>query len=237
MLTLTKSSARLRTNKEVIKYHKQPLGSFEMARFVEQFTIPAFLVDSELSVKGMNELAYRVASEGEVIALSDGALHCCDDLTTARLRSLISDMGDLAARDKKEALVLRRSSTGRALHVWGMLLGGETRKDHKLALLFLIDPDIAPAVPTPILQSVYGFTKAESRLVEALLNGSTLESFAEQTNVSVNTARTHLKSVYLKTETNRQPELIRLLAQFMCNVNFIAQQFSAGVFRDSAFQH
>jgi len=238
MLPVTQSGVNTRSNtsKAANRYRTQ-IDSHEMTPFVEQFTIPAFVLDDKLMVKGMNDMAHRIVGEGEVIALHDGVLHGSDDIATARLRALISTMSDLSPGDKKESLVLRRASTGNALHVWGMPLSGLSRNGRKLALLFLIDPDAAPSVPTPILQSIYGLTNAEGRLVEALLTGLTLESFAEQSYISVNTVRTHLKSVYRKTETNRQPELIRLLAQFMCNINFIAHQFSGSMLQGTTPQH
>ncbi len=208
-----------------------------MTQFVEQFTLPAFVIDGDLSVKGMNNAAYRIVREADVVALRDGGLHCVDDMSTAKLRGLIAVVLDSRSREKKQSLVLRRSSTGNALHLWGMPLHEKSRTGQQLALLFLIDPDAAAAVPTPILQSVYGFTNAEGRLVEALLNGMTLEIFAARSHVSVNTARTHLKSIYRKTETNRQSDLIRLLAQFMCNINFIAHQLSSDLLPGAAAQH
>jgi len=238
MLSVTHAGISRRSNTpKSTNRHRPQVDRYEMTPFVEQFTLPAFVLDDNLIVKGMNDVAHRIVHEGEVIVLHDGALHGSDDIATARLRALISSTGDVNTGNKKESLVLRRVSTGSALHVWGMPLMGRSRKGRKLALLFLIDPDATPSVPTPILRSIYGLTNAEGRLVEALLTGLTLESFAEQSHISVNTVRTHLKSVYRKTETNRQPELIRLLAQFMCNINFIAHQFSGGMLREMTPQH
>jgi DNA-binding CsgD family transcriptional regulator len=49
-----------------------------------------------------------------------------------------------------------------------------------------------------------------------LLHGERLEDYAARAGISMNTARTHLKSIFAKTETTRQAELVRLLAQTLC---------------------
>ena len=56
-------------------------------------------------------------------------------------------------------------------------------------------------------------TPAELALVEALSSGQTLRDHAEMKQASIHTARNQLKSVFQKTDTHRQSELIaKLLA-------------------------
>ena len=59
-----------------------------------------------------------------------------------------------------------------------------------------------------ILMRLYGLTKTEAKLVQLLVGGSTLDSAAQTLDISVNTARTHLKHVFHKTGINRQAELV-----------------------------
>jgi len=79
------------------------------------------------------------------------------------------------------------------------------------AAVFLTDPEHHNEPPTAILTRLYGLTEAEARLLQALLIGKKLETVAEDNSVSLNTVRTHLKQVFRKTGTNRQPELISLV--------------------------
>lgn len=57
----------------------------------------------------------------------------------------------------------------------------------------------------------YGLTPTEGLLAAAIASGQSVAEFAAARGCSVETARTHLKRVLEKTETRRQPELVRLL--------------------------
>lgn len=68
-----------------------------------------------------------------------------------------------------------------------------------------IDPDI--------LRNLFGLTLAESKIALSLHNGLSVTDAAEQTGVRVSTARDQLSSIFAKTQTSRQSELVSLLAR------------------------
>ena len=61
------------------------------------------------------------------------------------------------------------------------------------------------------LHQLYSFTSAESRLANLLCEGNTLRECCAQLCICDATARTHLKSLFKKTRTRRQYELVSLL--------------------------
>jgi DNA-binding CsgD family transcriptional regulator/PAS domain-containing protein len=63
------------------------------------------------------------------------------------------------------------------------------------------------------LRATWGFTRAESRLADLLLQGTTLEAAAQRTGISKNTVRTQLRGLLEKTGTQRQAVLVALLLQ------------------------
>ncbi len=103
----------------------------------------------------------------------------------------------------KRMLLLRISSLQGAMLPFAPAL-------HRAAV-FLHDPEEPAVINASILSRLYGLTRAETHLVELLLNGSTLPQAAEAVHVSLSTARTHLKHVFMKTDTNRQTQLVKLL--------------------------
>lgn len=80
-------------------------------------------------------------------------------------------------------------------------------------ILMLVDPQGRSEPTLPLLQQVFGFTAAEARLAVGLLRGMDLQEIAELYGVSVGTLRVQLKSIFAKTETNRQAQLVALLAK------------------------
>ncbi len=64
------------------------------------------------------------------------------------------------------------------------------------------------------LRSAYALTAAEARVCGALVGGENVHVLSAHLGISPQTARTHLKRIYDKTETMRQPELLRLLLAF-----------------------
>jgi len=79
------------------------------------------------------------------------------------------------------------------------------------AIVFANDPETRSPTTAQALARMYKLTPAETRLLDALLQGERLSEFANRTRISVNTAKTQLKQLFAKTETNRQAELMRLV--------------------------
>jgi DNA-binding CsgD family transcriptional regulator len=73
-----------------------------------------------------------------------------------------------------------------------------------------------PEMPqTVFLKEEFGLTPAEARLVLQLIAGESLRSAAKTLNVGYETARTTLKSVFHKTGTCRQAELVIVVINAM----------------------
>jgi DNA-binding CsgD family transcriptional regulator len=68
---------------------------------------------------------------------------------------------------------------------------------------------------TVFLQERFDLTAAEARLALHLVGGNSLKSAAKALNIGYETARTTLKSVFHKTGTCRQVELVILVIHAM----------------------
>ncbi|QXM25576.1 hypothetical protein KO353_05015 [Elioraea tepida] len=92
-----------------------------------------------------------------------------------------------------------------------MALRGAPPRAHAV-LLAVTDP--AAGKPDPrLLRDVLGLTQAEAALAAELAAGATLAAAARARGISLETARTQLKSVLGKTGCARQQDLARLLAR------------------------
>ena len=73
-----------------------------------------------------------------------------------------------------------------------------------------------------VLSDLFNLTPAESRLLRCLLQGLSPNQYAAVKNLSQNTVRNQLKSIFEKTEVRRQSDLVGLVSTVMAPVNFAA---------------
>ncbi len=86
-----------------------------------------------------------------------------------------------------------------------------TGADRPCAIGFLNDPDEPVQVDAEILKRLYALTEAECRLAAHLCEGETLSVIAKRLKVSQSTVKTQLQSIFDKTQTRRQVQLVKLL--------------------------
>ena len=81
-------------------------------------------------------------------------------------------------------------------------------------LLVISDLHDRPQPQASVLAETFGLTPAESRLASLLAMGISIEHAADRLGLSQATVRNQLKSVFAKTATHRQSELVALLSRF-----------------------
>lgn len=79
------------------------------------------------------------------------------------------------------------------------------------ALLFAFDPESTPPITAEVVSRLFTLTDAEAQLAVALCCGKTLDEAAEARGTTVHTVRSQLKSIFVKTGTKRQADLVSLL--------------------------
>lgn len=80
-----------------------------------------------------------------------------------------------------------------------------------VAMVTVVDPEIDRAILTRGLHRRFNLTAAEARLAAEIVKGDGREAAARRRGISVATARAQLSSIFEKTGTHRQAELVPLL--------------------------
>jgi DNA-binding CsgD family transcriptional regulator len=88
------------------------------------------------------------------------------------------------------------------------------------ACAFITDPDRTPVPAFVHLQRAFGLSAAETRVATLLLDGESVDRLSDRLCISRNTARTHLRRLFQKTDTARQADLIRVLLGAHAPVRF-----------------
>ena len=81
------------------------------------------------------------------------------------------------------------------------------------AMVFVGDPEVREETDADLLSLFYDLSHAEARVASLLVHGKSVKEVSEGLQVSLNTARTHLKRIFEKTGTRRQAELMQLILQ------------------------
>ena len=96
--------------------------------------------------------------------------------------------------------------------VWGGYVSFELGQvDDALAVLCVSDPQRPQEAPAEWLQRLYGLTPAEARVLEALVAGHNLKGAAAGLGIAYETVRSHMKSIFDKTNTRRQIDVVKLV--------------------------
>jgi DNA-binding CsgD family transcriptional regulator len=165
----------------------------------------------------------RLLESNASVRYGDGLDVAGGYLTTARiadrpalerfLSAVIHRGADASAGSTTLALAHRAGL--RPLVIDGIACSDAMRSLHSRAgaLLLVTDLDRRIHVPDAILRSVFGLTTTESRLARCLAGGSSLRQASMQLGISEGHTRQRLKSIFVKTATKRQGELVILLAK------------------------
>ena len=87
-------------------------------------------------------------------------------------------------------------------------------QDWQIPLVLILVVDAGKVLsPLQLVGRLYDLSPAELRIASALLAGKSPEEYAQGAGITLNTVRTQLKSLFRKTETHRQSELVALLSR------------------------
>jgi DNA-binding CsgD family transcriptional regulator len=83
------------------------------------------------------------------------------------------------------------------------------------AAIVLVDIDARRRTPEATLRGAFHLTQAEARLASQLASGASLDTVCERLGIVKETGRNQLKSIFAKTGTSRQAELVLLIASML----------------------
>ena len=94
------------------------------------------------------------------------------------------------------------------------------------AVAFITDPSQQVRPMPVVLQNLFGLTPAECRIALLLADGRSAKEIAQVVGVAANTMKSHLSSIFSKTSTSGQVQLVRLLTQLSLRLPAPAERSS-----------
>lgn len=176
---------------------------------LEQLNQGIALIDRACRVSFANRIAHAIFREIDGLSLRGDEL-----ITTAKPDSARLNMALKRAVNEGRGATLRleRPSQKRPLSLLITPLQLEASyMSTPAALVSINDLDRSAAPPRERLMQAYGLTLAEAGVAQLLLRGNGNAMVAAKLGISVETARTHLRHLLVKTGTHRQSDLISVL--------------------------
>jgi len=217
-----------------------PFGPAEID--VAKFIAPHLGKALRLRAQSLSNMWERQLYSGLLARLGTGLLICAPNMScraaspsTEKLLAecgLLINNGRLRSRDARLTAQLKAAVASAATDPDAQFERGIYLGNGKLALVHCIrdpipqngcDPNEAmillydsatsfPPEKIKILSEVFGFTATESKIAMHMLNGQDTNMIRNMLSIKYTTLRSHVSSMFVKVDCNRQSELVRRLS-------------------------
>lgn len=191
----------------------RPAGEQAAQDIVESLDIGAILLQADRTIVQANAVAESMLRRQRWLTTVGGRLRTVHHGSLGMLSLRIAAAARTAqgAGVDAGAVVRLQAPDEEALAV--LILPFRTRPEawgrmQPTVLMLFRNPACDPALCTSAIRETYALSPAESRLVSLLVDGHSLTLAAQHAGISLNTAKTQLRSVFARTGFSRQADLV-----------------------------
>ena len=188
-----------------------------MTGIVDRSPHLSILVDANGRVVHCSRSATALSVPSAGLCIEDGRLAAATPVDRTALREAIRDVAEGAARDapdRTRAVTLSVPGAQRptvvSIYAAGKVFQAETGGVAELVLITARNPHVEHDIHTCSFVKQFGLSPAQARVSVMIIAGHSLVDTARRLHVSENTARSHLKQIFQKTNTHGQMELVHL---------------------------
>tara|TARA_Y100001934_G_scaffold281074_1_gene389622 strand:+ start:1644 stop:2828 length:1185 start_codon:yes stop_codon:yes gene_type:complete len=196
-----------------LKLYQSNSDNENLAMALNHVNKPLMVFNALASIAQANDAARKLLTHtGNLFIGEDQRLHSSDKRLTRKLHDAISTCivhshkGHLDTR----TLFIRNGHERLAICLTP-LVAESVENNGVLAELFSFDSELAPDLER--LQTLFQCTPAEAAVAAALIQGLSASDIAEEKQISIHTARQHIKSLLAKNGYRKQTELIAMLVR------------------------
>ncbi len=175
---------------------------------LDALTAAALIVDADATILFRNAAANAELAQARIVREHGKRLLGMTPEAVKLLDTLSAAEGRKRQRGLDARLV---DETGRVVHATWTMLNATEQGPESPVLLLLRQPEAALETPLSSAAALFALTAGETQVLAQLLHGRTLVAAAEILGVARSTVKSHLDTIYGKTRTNRQSELVTLV--------------------------
>jgi DNA-binding CsgD family transcriptional regulator len=204
---------------KVIELHKVEAAA--LADTLDRLAAATFLVEGDARIVYANPSGEAMLSDGIVLRQSGPRLTAVDPHAHKVLLEAFtaSSGGDLAIGTRGIAVPLTpHAATPFVAHILPLTSGARRRSGalySAVAAMFVRKASLDLPHPLEAIATTYKLTPAEMRVLMAIVQIGGVPEVASVLGISETTVKTHLQHLFEKTGSNRQADLVKLVAGFM----------------------
>ena len=204
---------------KVVDLHKVEAAA--LADTLDGIAAGMFLLDADARIVHTNARGRAMLEGRDVFRDPDGKLSATDLQADQSLRDVVTAAsgGDAVLGARGITIPLAgRSGERYVAHVLPLTSGARRQAGTSysaVAAAFVREAALPSLSPVEALVDLYRLTPAELRVMMAIVEIGGVPDVAPALGISEATVKTHLQRVFEKTGTNRQADLVKLVAGFM----------------------
>lgn len=171
---------------------------------LDQLPLGIAVIGASGAIVSINSTLLVMLREHGCLAISAGRL-------VSRPQKALADALQQVMADPGGDVPLRLDDANGGLCIWVSRLMGDGQAAEEARLAVWVASSNARSLAESGLRKLFGTTPAETRLIQQLITGRALDEAAQNLSISINTAKTQLKSVFEKVGVKRQSELVHAI--------------------------
>lgn len=193
------------------RVYLRELASAAARAALDRIDLAIVLLHPDRRVLLTNSAALRAQARGDCFHIRAQKLHLTDRHSQHALEVFLAQGATVPSSPNGPICVASRKKGSSCFLLFAEWLALPSACDG-IASVRIHEPRLAVQMDPDMLSTLYGFTRMESALVVALYAAPILQTAADQCDISLNTAKTHLKHVFAKCGVHSKAELLRMLA-------------------------
>ena len=202
----------------------QKVEAAALADTLDGLAASMILVDSNGRIVHANAAGQAMLSDGSVLRGAGGKLAAINRHADATLKDVITNIeNEDAARGSAGIAVPLSAPDGEryVAHVLPLTSGARRKAKSRysaVAAIFVRRAELEASHPVDALIDAFRLTPAELRVLMMIVQVGGVPEVAPILGISEATVKTHLQRIFDKTGTNRQADLVKLVASYMSSL-------------------
>jgi len=182
---------------------------------LDRLGIASILIGSKGDISVLNKTAREMLNKSEWLRVRGGRLQAVYEKDNRLFQSILRESLTSRTCGQSRAMLIRHANGGRQLNLLTSVrrtVSLVTGEEETCVILFVGRAVVADDADLKVLQELFSFTPAEAKLALGLAKGMPLGAVESELKIRHNTARAHLRSMFVKADVSKQSELVHRLA-------------------------